>query len=197
MLPIRVATNSPGFKLESVVKLYGHAGGDEGALVWKDLHVTPDQLVGKLHEGFGTALLGVSLGRIYNTARAVGLARWSLELAFNYAQQREAFGHPIADYQGVTFPLAEFAMELHAAHLMGINAAALLDRGERAIKELSMAKCYAVEAGLRAVDRAVQTHGGTGSAMKSASPKSGNPCASLISPMLPMKSSSALWCREC
>lgn len=157
-----VPTSSPGFKLESVVKLYGHAGGDEGALVLEDLHVTPDQLVGKLHEGFGTALLGVSLGRIYNSARAVGLGRWALELAFTYVQQREAFGHPIADYQGVTFPLAESATELHAAHLMGINAAALLDRGERAVKELSMAKCYAVESGLRAVDRAIQAHGGMG-----------------------------------
>ena len=62
----------------------------------------------------------------------------------------------------MTFPLAESATELHAAHLMGINAAALLDRGERAVKELSMAKCYAVESGLRAVDRAIQAHGGMG-----------------------------------
>lgn len=53
-------------------------------------------------------------------------------------------------------------MQLHAAHLMGINAATLLDRGERAIKELSMAKCYAVEVGLEAVNRAMQAHGGMG-----------------------------------
>ncbi len=61
-----------------------------------------------------------------------------------------------AEYQGITFPLAESAMQLHAAHLMGLNAATLLDRGERAIKELSMAKCYAVEVGLEAVNRAMQ-----------------------------------------
>jgi acyl-CoA dehydrogenase len=75
---------------------------------------------------------------------------------------REAFGKPIADYQGVTFPLAESAMELHAAHLMGINAATLLDRGEAAVKELSMTKAYSVQAGYRAVDRAMQTHGAMG-----------------------------------
>jgi acyl-CoA dehydrogenase len=157
-----IPTNTPGFKLESVVKLFGHVGGDEGALILDDVYVAPEQVVGTLHQGFGTALQGVSLGRIYNAARAVGLGRWAIELAFTYAQQREAFGSAIAEYQGVTFPLAESAMELHAAHLMGLNAAALLERGERAVKELSMAKCYAVEAGLRAVDRAIQTHGGMG-----------------------------------
>ena len=157
-----VPTDAPGFKLESVVRLFGHVGGDEGALVLEDIYVEPEQLVGTLHQGFGTALLGVSLGRVYNAARAVGLGRWALELALSYVQQRVAFGHPIAEYQGVTFPLAESAMALHAAHLMGINAATLLDRGERAIKELSMAKCYAVEVGLQAVDRAIQAHGGMG-----------------------------------
>ncbi len=53
-------------------------------------------------------------------------------------------------------------MELHAAHLMGLNAATLLDRGEAAIKELSMTKAYSVQVGLRAVDRAMQTHGALG-----------------------------------
>ena len=62
----------------------------------------------------------------------------------------------------MSFPLAQSATELHAAHLMGINAAMLLDRGERAVKELSMAKAYSVQAGHRAVDRAMQTHGGMG-----------------------------------
>jgi len=75
---------------------------------------------------------------------------------------REAFGHPIADYQGVTFPLAESATELHAAHLMGLNAAALLDQGQPAVKELSMAKAYSVQVGFRAVDRSIQTHGAIG-----------------------------------
>ncbi len=157
-----IPTSSPGFTLESVVKLYGHVGGDEGALVLDNVYVEPEQLVGTLHRGFEKALLGVSLGRVYNAARAVGLGRWAIELALTYAQQREAFGHPISEYQGVTFPLAESAMELHAAHLMGMNAATLLEHGERAIKELSMAKCYAVESGLRAVDRAIQAHGGMG-----------------------------------
>lgn len=157
-----VPTDAPGFSVESVVRLFGHAGGHEGALVLDDVEVQPWQLVGQLDEGFKIALYGVSLGRVYNSARAVGQGRWALEMALDYAKQRQAFGAAIADYQGVSFPLAQCATELHAAHLMGLNAAMLLDRGDKAVKELSMAKAYAVQAGFRAVDRAMQTHGGMG-----------------------------------
>jgi acyl-CoA dehydrogenase len=118
--------------------------------------------VGQLNHGFAAALYGVSLGRIYNSARAVGYGRWAVELALEYAKTREAFGSAIAEYQGVSFPLAEAATELHGAHLMGLNAAMLLDRGEVAVKELSMAKAYSVQVGYRAVDRAMQTHGAMG-----------------------------------
>ena len=155
-------TNAPGFRLERVTLLHGDIGGVEGESTLDAVRIEPWQLVGELHEGFRIALLGVSLGRVYNAARAVGLARWAIEKAVAYAGQRVAFGAPIAEHQGVSFPLAESAMQVHAAHLMGLNAALLLDRGERAIKELSMAKAYAVEVCLRAVDRAIQTHGGMG-----------------------------------
>jgi alkylation response protein AidB-like acyl-CoA dehydrogenase len=148
--------------VQRVIRLFGHIGGDEAELRLDDVRVQPWQLVGELNKGFDAALYGVSLGRIYNTARAVGYGRWALERALDYAKLREAFGKPIADYQGVTFPLAESAMQLHAAHLMGINAATLLDRGDAAVKELSMTKAYAVQVGYRAVDRAMQTHGAMG-----------------------------------
>ncbi len=157
-----VPTTSPGFEIESVIRMHGSVGGNEGAIVMEDVRVEPHQLVGALHDGFGLAISGVSLGRIYNSARSVGLARWALDMALEYAATREAFGKPIAEYQGVTFPLAETAMEVHAANLMGINAALLLDQGDPAIKELNMAKAYAVEIGARAIDRAIQTHGAIG-----------------------------------
>ena len=157
-----VPTNAPGFSVQRVTLLQGEIGGVEGESTLDGVRVEPWQLVGTLHEGFRLALLGVSLGRVYNAARAVGLARWALEKAVAYAGQRVAFGVPIGEHQGVAFPLAESAMQVHAAHLMGLNATLLLDRGERAIKELSMAKAYAVEVCLRAVDRAIQTHGGMG-----------------------------------
>jgi acyl-CoA dehydrogenase len=157
-----VPTNAPGFEIENIIRMHGAVGGNEAQLVFEDIRVEPSQLVGELHEGFKNAVFGVSMGRIYNSARSLGLARWSLELALDYSTTRQAFGKPIADYQGVTFPLAESAMELHGAHLMGLNAAMLLDRGQPAIKELSMAKAYAVEVSARAIDRAIQVHGAMG-----------------------------------
>ena len=157
-----VPTQAEGFRRVRVVKLFGDIGGDEAEIALDDLHVEPWQVIGEVDRGLAAALYGVSLGRVYNSARAVGTGRWAIETALRYATKREAFGGPIAEYQGVTFPLAESATELHAAHLMGRNAAMLLDGGSRAIKELSMTKAYSVQAGLRAVDRAMQTHGALG-----------------------------------
>ena len=157
-----VPTDSPGFSVQRIIKLFGHIGGDEAELAFEDLYVEPWQIVGQLNNGFAAALYGVSLGRIYNSARAVGYGRWALELALEYAQTREAFGSAIADYQGVSFPLAESATQLHAAHLMGLNVGTLLDQGLPAVKELSMTKAYSVQVGYAAVDQAMQTHGAMG-----------------------------------
>ncbi len=157
-----VPTSTDGFRLDRVIGMWGEPGGSEAESVFDGVWVEPWQLVGELHEGFQIGMLGVSLGRIYNTARSVGLSRWAIELAVEYAKHRQAFGHPISEYQGVTFPLAEAATDIHAAHLLGCNAALLLDQGHRAIKELSMAKTFAVRAAVRAVDRAMQTHGAMG-----------------------------------
>lgn len=157
-----VPTGADGFRRMRVVELFGDIGGDEAEIALEGLYVEPWQVIGEVDRGLAAALYGVSLGRVYNSARAVGTGRWAIETALAYAQKREAFGSPIAEYQAVSFPLAESATELHAAHLMGRNAARLLDGGSRAIKELSMTKAYSVQVGLRAVDRAMQTHGALG-----------------------------------
>jgi acyl-CoA dehydrogenase len=157
-----VPTNARGFVIERIIKMFGSPGGDEAVLHFDDIRIEPHQLVGELHKGFEIAMLGVSLGRLYNAARGVGLGRWALEMAFDYAKVRQAFGRPISEYQGVTFPLAESAMEVHAAHLMSRNVAQLLDAGLPATKELPMTKAYSVQVGARAVDRVIQTHGAMG-----------------------------------
>ena len=158
MLP----TDSEGFHIQRIIKLFGHIGGDEAEIALSDVYVEPWQRVGEIGKGFGAALYGVSLGRIYNSARSVGYGRWALEAAVEFSKVRTAFGQPISQYQGITFPLADSAMDLHAAHLMGINAAMLLDAGQPAIKELSMTKAFSVQKGLTAVDQAIQTHGAMG-----------------------------------
>lgn len=157
-----VPTRSPGFSVQRVIRMWGHAGGNEAVLSFSDVRVEPWQLVGQLHKGFATAMLGVNLGRIYNSARAVALGRWGIQTALEYAKLRKTFGRPIADYQGVTFPLAESAMQIHAAHLMSLNVCQLLDAGRPARKELSMTKAYAAQAAALALDRAMQAHGALG-----------------------------------
>ena len=157
-----VPTDSEGFERQRVIRMFGHIGGDEAEIALDDVRVEDWQLVGELNQGFTAALYGVSLGRIYNSARAVGYGRWAIEKALDYAATREAFGKSISEYQGVTFPLAESATELHAAHLMGLNVAGLLDAGETAVKELAMTKGYSAQVGFRALDRAIQTHGAMG-----------------------------------
>ena len=157
-----ISTDSPGFEIENVIRMYNEIGGNEGEVVLENVRVEPHQLVGKLHEGFRIGVLGVSLGRVYNSARAVGSARWAIKLAMEYSKIREAFGRPISEYQGIMFPLADSAMELHAAHLMGLNTAMLLDCGKPGIKELSMTKAYSVQIGARAIDRVIQAHGAIG-----------------------------------
>ena len=157
-----VPTTAEGFEIQRVIKLFGHIGGDEAEISMENVYVEPWQVVGELGKGFAAALYGVSLGRIYNSARSVGYGRWALEMAIDYSSTREAFGNAIGDYQGVSFPIAESATELHAAHLMGLNASSLLDQGQTAVKELSMTKAYSVQKGLKAVDCAMQTHGAMG-----------------------------------
>jgi alkylation response protein AidB-like acyl-CoA dehydrogenase len=157
-----VPTDAPGFSRERVVRIWGSIGGNESILHFDNVRIEPHQLVGELHSGFSIAMLGVNIGRIYNSARCIGMARWALEQALEYIKVRHTFGHPLSDYQGVTFPLADAATELHAAHLMALNVAHLLDSGLPARKELAMAKGYAVQAAARAVDTVIQTHGAMG-----------------------------------
>jgi len=157
-----VPTDSPGYSLESTIKMWGQSGTVEGQLKFEDVRIEPHQLVGELDNGFKLAMLGVGLGRMYNSARAVGYSRWALNEAFEHIKLRKTFGKPISANQGVTFPLAESAMQIHAAHLMSVNVAQLLDRGEPATKELAMTKCFAADAAKTCVDRCMQAFGAMG-----------------------------------
>lgn len=157
-----VPTDSPGFSINQIIRMWGSIGGNEGILQFDGVRLEPDQLVGELHDGFRIAMGGVNLGRIFNTGRAVGIARQAIETTLEHISLRKAFGQRLADFQGLTFPLADAATDVHAAHLMGINVAQLLDAGRPARKELSMTKGFAVRAATRAVDLAIQCHGAMG-----------------------------------
>jgi acyl-CoA dehydrogenase len=99
---------------------------------------------------------------MYNAGRCVGLARWALETATDYAKERTTFGKPISEYQGVSFQLADSAIEIYAARTMAMDCAARLERGERAVREVNMVKAYSTEMCSRVHDRCMQVLGGMG-----------------------------------
>lgn len=157
-----VPADHPGFSVDSLLPMFGQSGADEAIVSFTGCAVPASHVVGEVHGGLQLAMAGVSEGRMYNAARAVGLARWALAKAVDYAESRVTFGKPIIENQGVSFPLAESAMEVHAARLTGLDCAMALDRGEADRVRVSMAKAFCTEASLRAIDRAVQVHGGMG-----------------------------------
>jgi acyl-CoA dehydrogenase len=157
-----VPMDAAGVSVDSVIKLFGEQGGNEGILSFQDVRVPAEALVGDMDAGFRLAMRGVGIGRTYNSARCVGLARWALEKATDYAKIRVTFDQPIANYQGVSFKLAESAMDIHAARLMALDLGARLDRGERAVREMAMTKAFCVEACYRVFERAMQICGGMG-----------------------------------
>lgn len=157
-----VPTNSPGFEVQRIIKLWGQSGGNEAVLLFSDVFVPSENLVGELHRGFGVAMLGVNLGRIYNSARSIAWGTLALTQAFDYAKQRKAFGHAIADYQSVTFPLTEALMDLQCARLYALNTCLMLDEGKQVNEQMAVMKHQAVKAAQLALDRSIQAHGAIG-----------------------------------
>jgi acyl-CoA dehydrogenase len=157
-----VPMNSPGAAVDSVIKVFGEVGGNEAILSFTDVRVPADHLVGEEGQGFKLAMGGVSLGRVYNSGRALGYSEWALRHATEYAKSRRAFGKPIAEHQGISFKLADSAMDIYAARYAALDLTDRLDRGELAIRELAMTKALCCEAMLRVADRAIQVCGGMG-----------------------------------
>ena len=157
-----VPTDAPGFRVDSVISLYGHIGGNHGILSLDEVEVGADQIVGELGRGLGLGLGGIALGRLYNSAKSVGLARWALEQALDYAVNRKTFGVTLMDHQGISFPLAECATDIHAAHVLGLDTASRVDAGESVLTEAAMTKVFSTEMATRVIDRVMQVHGGMG-----------------------------------
>lgn len=157
-----VPMTSPGLDVHSVIRMWGDIGGTEGETSLSDVFVEPWQLIGEENDGFRVAMQGVSLGRLYNSARAVATGRWAIRQSVQHAAQRRTFGSPLADRQAITHPLAEAESRIHAAHLVAIDTARKLDEGKPARQELAMSKYLAIDAGEKAIDRAMQTFGAIG-----------------------------------
>ncbi len=126
------------------------------------LRIPKENLLGQEGKGFNIALATLDGGRIGIAAQALGIGQRALEEALKYAKEREAFGSRIAEFQAIQWKLADMATEIDAARLLTYKVAHLKDRGQSHTYESSVAKLFASEAAHRAVDAAVQIHGGYG-----------------------------------
>lgn len=148
-------------EIRPIHKMGRHAV-DSNMLFIDGLEVPVADRIGEEGQGFRCLLHGLNPERVMIAAEAVGIGRQALSRAVTYAKERVVFGRPIGQNQGIQHPLAENWMELEAAWLMVLRAAALYDAGEPCGAEANAAKYLAAEAAFKACERAVMTLGGMG-----------------------------------
>jgi butyryl-CoA dehydrogenase len=157
-----VETSTPGWAVTRVEDKMGIHGAHSAQLSFTDMKVPRENLLTKEGEGFKVAMKTLDGGRIGIAAQAIGIGRAALEDSLKYAQDRQTFGKPIAQYQAIQWKLADMAVEIDAARLLNLRAASLKDAGLPCTRESAMAKLFAAEAAMSAAIEAVQIHGGYG-----------------------------------
>ena len=156
-----VEKGTPGFSVgRTQAVIYGGEGPCE--LVFDGVRVPSTHVIGDVGMGFYNAMHWLTGGRANIAAMCVGFGQYLLEQSVEYARNRVAFGKPIGKHQGISFPLADMAMEVELARLATYKLAWLADQGEPLIQAAAYAKLYATEMVGRAADVAIQVHGGVG-----------------------------------
>jgi alkylation response protein AidB-like acyl-CoA dehydrogenase len=151
-----------GFIVENTEHKLGDKGCPTAELRFDDLRIPEDRRLGEEGAGFRQALETLNGGRITIAARGVGIARAAFEAAREYAQDREQFDQPIAEFQTIQHKLADMDTKLQAAKLLMHRAADRKIRGEDYIKHAAQAKLYASEVSREVANEAIQVHGGYG-----------------------------------
>ncbi len=158
-----VPMDTPGMSTGSPDKKMGQEGSHISDIMLDDVHVPGDALLGgETGQGFRFAMMSLDNGRISVGAAATGYARRALDSAVRYANERKAFGEPIANFQLIQQMLAESDMEIYAAEAMMRDVTERADRGENVIRKAAAFKVFASEMCGRVVDRVVQVYGGAG-----------------------------------
>lgn len=151
-----------GITIPPNIEKMGYHGVETTELVFENHRVPAENLLGEEGGGFRYIMDGIEVGRVNVSARAVGLATRAFEEAIRYAQERRAFGKPIAQHQMIQEKLAEMGTKLEAARLMLVQAAKKKSAGERSDLEAGMAKFFCTEACHEIVTEALRVHGGYG-----------------------------------
>jgi alkylation response protein AidB-like acyl-CoA dehydrogenase len=157
-----IPRNTPGLSLHPYHDKLGFRPICTGEVVFDNLRLGPEALLGEEGHGFEVAMTAVERGRLGVAARSVGLAQACLDEAVSYAKERMAFGHPISEFQIVQSKVTDMDVGVHTARLLVNDAADALERGERARRLTSMAKMYASDVAFRSAADALQIHGAYG-----------------------------------
>jgi len=152
----------PGLVVGEPERKLGQKASDTCMLSFENLDVPAFNLIGNEGQGLSIALSSLETGRIGIASQSVGMAQAALEIAVDYAQDRVAFGTPIAQHQAVAFRLADMDMQVEAARQLVLNAARMKDAGLPCLREASIAKLFASQMAERVVSDAIQTLGGYG-----------------------------------
>lgn len=158
-----VPTDTPGFEYRKI-DMDLVSADSQFSLFLDEVRLPADALVGSEDAAIAQLFAGLNPERIMGASFSVGIARYALNKAVGYANERDVWGAPIGSHQGLAHPLAEVKVELELAKLMTQKAATLYDGGDDtgAGEAANMAKYAAAEVAIRAVDQAVQVHGGNG-----------------------------------
>lgn len=157
-----VKRDMPGFSLAPHDEKLGIKAAHSCSIFFENVRVPKEYVLGEDGMGFKIAMMTLDGGRIGIAAQALGIARAAHEKAVAYAKERKAFGGVIAKLQAIQFMIADMAMEIDAARLLTLRAAAMKDKGVKHTAESAMAKLLASEMSTRVTHKALQIHGGYG-----------------------------------
>jgi alkylation response protein AidB-like acyl-CoA dehydrogenase len=157
-----VPRDLPGISVGKKENKMGHRCSDTAEVIFEDVRVPADHLLGQDGQGFKIAMKTLDKSRAGIAASAVGIARAALEAAVQYAKERQTFGKPLAAHQAIQFMLADMAIKVETARLITWKAAWLADQGLPNNYESAIAKCYATDACMQVTTDAVQVFGGYG-----------------------------------
>jgi alkylation response protein AidB-like acyl-CoA dehydrogenase len=157
-----IERTTPGFTGGKKENKLGMRASETAELIFDNCRVHKSQVLGKVGEGFIQAMKILDGGRISIAALSLGIAKGAIEASIKYAKEREQFGQPIANFQGIAFKIADMSTRYEAAELLTLQAAYLKNKGEKVTKQSAMAKYYASEVAVYASTEAVQIFGGYG-----------------------------------
>src|SRR2546426_542290 len=155
-------TSTPGYYVARKLQKVGMRGSPTGELVFEDAFVPEENVLGRVNEGFKVVMSGLDLERAFFAVSAIGGLEAALEVSIKYAQEREQFGQPIANFQLIQAKIADMYTDLEAARHMSHRALWLAQQGKRVSKEAAAALLFTARAAMRAADEALQIHGGWG-----------------------------------